>query len=192
MKLLLPSVAIVLIALPAGFWLVFNGRTAAYFVKLFRQNIDELILHEKEYVYVAKSAEEREKSAEAANTWTATFLSIGVLSLLGLAGGVVYATFSDVGYLGGIGTGFVVAGALMNFGARVAMSRVAFENSAIAGIGVFLIELVTFIYGIVNWAETKFPYVSFLFSYVLIFIGSVMMGIGEAMSEAAAAAPPGG
>jgi hypothetical protein len=192
MKLLLPSVAVVLIALPAGFWLVFNGRTAAFFVKLYRPNIDELILHEKEYVYVAKSAEEREKSAEAANTWTATFLSIGVLALLGLAGGVVYATFSDVGYLGGIGTGLVVAGALMNFGARIAMSRVAFENSAIAGIGVFLIELVTFIYGIVNWAETKFPYVSFLFSYVLIFVGSVMMGIGEAMSEAAAAAPPGG
>jgi len=192
MKLLLPSVAIVLTALPMGFWLVLNGRTAAYFVKLFRPNIDELILHEKEYVYVAKSAEEREKSAEAANTWTATFMSIGVLALLGLAGGVVYATFADVGYLEGIGWGLVIAGFLMNFGARVAMSTVAWESSAIAGIAVFLIELVTFIYGIVNWAETKFPYVSFLFSYVLIIVGSVMRAIGLVMAEAAAAGPPGG
>jgi hypothetical protein len=188
-KLLWPSVAILVTALPTGFWLVFNARTAAYFVKLFRPNIDELIAHEKEYIYVAKTAEEREKAAEEANTWTATLLSTLVLGLLGLAGGVVYATFADVGYFIGIGNGLIIAGALMNFGARVAMAKIASESSVLLAIAVFLFEIVTFIYGIVNWAETKHPYASFLLSYLFFVIAGVFWGIGAAMAQAPP--PPG-
>lgn len=190
MKLLWPSVSIGLIALPLGFWLVLNGRTAAYFVKLFRPNIDELILHEKEYVYVAKSAEEREKSAEAANTWTATFLSAAVLSLLGLAGGVVYATFSDVGYLKGIGTGIWIAGLLLLVGSRFAIAAIAWEESALWGIGVFLIDLVLIIYCIRNWAETKFQFVTWLLTLPMFFMSGLLFGFAEVMAEAPP--PPGG
>jgi hypothetical protein len=191
-NLLLPSAAIALTALPLGFWLVLNGRTAAYFVKLYRPNIDELILHEKEYVYVAKSAEERDKAAEAANTWTATFLSVVVLSALGLAGGVVYATFSDVGYLKGIGTGIWIAGLLLLFGSRVAIAKIAWEESAGWGIGVFLIDLVLIIYCIRNWGETKFAFVQWMLTLPMFFFSGILFGLSEAMSgaEAAAAAAP--
>jgi hypothetical protein len=105
--------AVVAIALPLGFWTVYNTRTAGLFVKLFRPNLEELIAHEREYVYVAKTAEEREKADATSNEWSVVFAGAAVAAALGMAGGMIYATFAtDVGYVAGLGLGLMGAGAV--------------------------------------------------------------------------------
>ncbi|MDQ3329248.1 MAG: zinc ribbon domain-containing protein, partial [Planctomycetota bacterium] len=192
MRLLWPSVAIVLTALPAGFWLVFNARTAAYFVKLFRPNIDELIAHEKEYVYVAKSADERSLETKSTESWATVFASVGVAVALGLAGGAIFATFNDdIGYLYGMGAGIAIMGGLTALGGKIAVCKIAWEESAIWAIFCFFspFDIVLFIYSIKNWHAAKLPFVTYLLANAAVALGYVLMIMGV-VSEVVAAQPP--
>lgn len=176
-----------------AFWMVFNLRSAAFLVKLFRPNMDNLLMHEKEYVYVAKSAEERVKLHEESQNVSTVFASVGVAVALGFAGGAIYATMAEnVGFLYGMGVGIAITSSLTVFGARVTVAKMAFEESAAWGIGCFLFDIVLLIYCIKNWARMKLPFLTYLLASVTIGVGFGLMVAGiasEAAAEAAAQAP---
>jgi multisubunit Na+/H+ antiporter MnhF subunit/ssDNA-binding Zn-finger/Zn-ribbon topoisomerase 1 len=196
MLLLWPAVAIVVTALPLGFWTVYNARSAALLVKLFRPNMLELVGHEKEYVYVVKSREEREKQAEESQTWTTVFASVGVTAALGLAGGVIYATFADgVGYLEGIATGLMLFAGLMSLGSIITICRIAWDDSPLVAIASFFIGIVLIIYCLTHWEKTKYPFVTLLLLTLVSFIGvglQIFAAASQVAAEAAAAAAAAG
>ena len=183
-----PLAFLPVIALVQAPWLVYNARSAALFVKMFKPNI-ELVGQEKEYVYVAKSLEEKEKAAKQAQTWQATFLTPAVLFALGAAGGMVYATVgTDAGYLHGLGWGLVVAGALGAIGCRFTVIGMAFQESPLWGFGTLFIDIVWLAYVVKNWAQTKYAFVSGVLSVAFVLMpGAILIGVAAARAEQAAA-----
>jgi hypothetical protein len=185
-----PMGAIVAIAVPLGFWTVFNTRTAGLFVKLFRPNIEELIAHEKEYVYVAKTAEEREKQAQAQQGWGTAFASVAVVAALGLAGGMIYATFAEgVGYLAGLGLGLTLMAGLASIGPMVAILKTAWADGPLYVLGILFVPFFILFYCIKNWEKTKLPFVTLILLNVVSWIGWGL-SVAGAVSQAVAGAPP--
>lgn len=177
-----PAGAILAVALPAGFWTVYNARTAALFVKLFRPNIANLIQHEKEYKYVAKTQEERDAEAAATKqaTWAGMLVTLFLAAALGSAGGLIYATFGeDVGYLYGWGTGLFWGGLIMHVLARLAIIGMAWQESPFWGIASWWLDIVLWIYAIRNWEETKFMFVTYWAALIFIVIpGAILQAVG--------------
>lgn len=169
--LLWPTAAILPTALLAGFWTVYNTRTAALFVKLFRPNIDELIAHEKEYVYVAKSAEERNLADAQRKEMATVYVSAFLAAALGAAGGMVYATFAEnVGYLNGLGWGLMISGTLA-----------------------FLIEASRLIAAVKQPNERKLRIIAAVLTLFIVGLGAGLWYVGSQPDEPPAAqAPPAG
>jgi len=177
--------AIAAISLPAGFWTVYNARSAALFSKLFKANIANLLQHEKEYKYVAKTQEERDAEAAKANQPQATWGGVAVMlflgAALGSAGGLIYASFGEnVGYVYGWGTGLWWGGVVLGALARFGIIGMAFQEDTMWGLGCVWVPFVLDIYSIKNWAETKYLYVMSWAAFFLITIpgfGLQVMGV---------------
>lgn len=170
--LLWPAGAIVATALPLGFWTVFNARSAALFSKLFRANIANLIQHEREYKYVAKTQEERdEMNKEKQATWGGVAVMLFLAAALGSAGGLMYATFGEnVGYLLGWGTGLWWGGVVLGALARFGIIGMAFQESTMWGLGCWWVPFMLDVYAFMHWTETKFLYVMSWAAFFLITI----------------------
>ena len=187
MQLLWPSVALIPVSFLAGFWVVYNARSAALFVKLFRPNIGNLIQHEREYVYVAKTFEERVMEGEQKQaTWGGVAVMVFLAAALGSAGGLIYATFGeDIGYLVGWGTGLFWAGLITAGLCRFGIIGMAFQENALWGWGCIVFDPILLVFTIKNWAETKYVFVTGIAALFLVTIpGMLLMIAGAVAGEA--------
>lgn len=112
MLLLWPAGALLLVNIPFGYYLVFNGRTTALFIKLFRPNLLNLIPHEKEYVYRTMTPEEKERLDKLNGPYNANSVQmIFLLSAVVAALGGVGLSFTGLGY----GMGFWLSCLIVHF-----------------------------------------------------------------------------
>ena len=149
-RMLIPSLVWLLVSVPAAFWVVFNTRTAGLFVKLFKLNLS-LTAEERQYVYKARTAEERERDAKSRQGTQTIYVAAFLAAALGAAAGMIYKTFADgVGFLEGIGLGLLGAGALyllVSLGQLAAGMKVPEKRTGLI-IGVVLAVLVTGLGGV--------------------------------------------
>ncbi len=186
-----PLAFLPVVALAAAPWVVFNTRSAALFVKMFKPNID-LIGQEREYVYVPKTLEEKEKAAKAGNEMGTVLASSGVAFGLALAAGVMLATFTEgTGYLAGISTALQVVGSLGGVFAHFRIVIAAFRESVGWGLLTLFVPCGDLIYCGQAWEARKTLAVSLICMWVIQAIGLALLFAAAAQAVAPEAAPAG-
>ncbi|HEX6984788.1 MAG TPA: hypothetical protein VF170_05395, partial [Planctomycetaceae bacterium] len=110
--LLWPVGGLALASIPLGFHVVYNARSTAFFVKLFRPNLLHLIGHEKEYVYKPKTIEDKAREAQLAGPYTPYAVQLTfIVSVFVAAVGGAGLGLAGLGY----GMGFWISCTVVNF-----------------------------------------------------------------------------
>ncbi|MGC1272457.1 MAG: hypothetical protein WBC44_02030 [Planctomycetaceae bacterium] len=193
-KLLLwPAGALLLSSIPLGYYVVFNGRTTAFFIKLFRPNMLNLIAHEKEYVYRPKTPEEKERVSQLTGPYTAYSVQmIFVVSAFIAAVGGVGLSFTGLGYGFGFWISCLIVNVVTGFLWWPVVVYKGFKESAGWGIGMLtpcIGQWVTLAFLGMFSERTKYEAqilgISFMFGMIAIIIQWTVLEGGEGAAEEA-------
>lgn len=188
--LMWPAIAAVPIALASSIWMVFVQRITAFFVKLFRPDISNLITHEKEYEYKSltpQQKEEEEKSrgpltANAVKSFALVGLVIAALGGLGLA----MTLGKEAGYLMSFGVTFSLVGGVLNLIAFLLILVKAFRASVLWGLAVLIPPINSvglFLFVGKESKKTTYDFQLWVISAGFLFLGNGLAMLSNKLSE---------
>jgi len=187
MPFILPIVILYLMCISNGITCMFNMRTNAQFTYYFRSSLD-LVERAKEYKYVA--TERRDKDDDEPKTTTQLMVEaivfVLVFDLLGLVGGMLVGTLTNMGVGMGILTGLFWMHMLAMIAIWMQCLTAAFQDSALWGlISLFVgpIGFLAFVFQ--NWEERKEYFIKLVTGWVIeiiLIICAVVFGVLAALA----------
>ncbi|MFO0917710.1 MAG: hypothetical protein U0872_05270 [Planctomycetaceae bacterium] len=151
---------------------LFNMRTNGYFSYYFRERLDVVVL-QKEYKYVATLPREdqKHKRKEIPQILGEVALTSLVITLIGVIGGMLYGTLSDIGVAKGVTWGIFFGGALTAGGASIGLRKVAFDVSPVWGLLIFfspfMLGIPSIIFLIQEWEDGRQYFFQWLLGLLL-------------------------
>lgn len=182
MPLIGPAIILAVMCLPLGFIGMFNMRTNGNFTFYFRDRL-ELVDKAKEYKYVAKKRRNEDEDEDDAPRTAQQDLAEGIMVplvciLLGLIGGMLFGSLTDVGVPKGILAGTfcgLYLAALIN---SISFIVEGFRESVLWGFMVWFVPFAVFVFISLHWERTR----KLVFQFVTIIIAFIGLAIFAAVA----------